>query len=146
MFSLGGAINSLGLKQSSVEFREDNFAGSGNAAILYTLYDNKRENNFAFGGEYNNRNIGGSFMDAKIGYQSFYPAIAGPKEDNNYYVDLLKPLVNRYMAWTYEFSASYHATRNLYNKDSIYFSNIRYRYYNIEAWGGYNINAKDFTA
>ena len=40
---------------------------------------------------------------------------------------------------------SYHATRNLYNKDSIYFSDIRYHYYNVEAWGGYNINAKDFT-
>lgn len=84
-------------------------------------------------------------MDAKIGYQSFYSSITGPKEDNNYYLDLHKPLVNRYMDWTYEFSAAYHATRNLYNNDSIYFSNIRYRYYNIEAWAGYNINAKDFT-
>ena len=145
VFSLGGAINSLGIKQSSVEFREDNFGGSGNAAILYSLYDQKREKNFAFGGEYDNRNIGGSFMDAKIGYQSFYPSIIGIKEDNNYYVDFHKPLVNRYMAFTYEFSASYHATRNLYNSDSIYFSDARYRYYNIEAWGGYNINAKDFT-
>lgn len=145
VFSLGGAINSLGLKQSSLEFREDNFGGSGNAAVFYTLYDDKRQNNFAYGGEYNNRNIGGSFINAKIGYQSAYPAIAGPKEDNNYYVDFQKPLINRYMAWIYEFSAAYHATRNLYNTDSIYFSDIRYHYYNIEAWGGYNINAKDFT-
>jgi len=146
VFSLGGAINSLGLKQSSVEFREDNFAGSGNAAIVYTLYDNTRENNFAFGGEYDDRNIGGSLLDAKIGYQSFYPSITGVKEDNNYYVDLHKPLVNRYMQWTYELSAAYHATRNLYNVDSVYFSDTRYRYYNIEAWAGYNINAKDFTS
>jgi hypothetical protein len=145
VFSLGGAINSLGLQQSSIEFREDNFAGTGNAAILYSLYDNKREKDFAFGGEYNGRNIGGSFMDGKVGYQSFYSSITGLKEDNNYYIDLHKPLVNRYMDWTYEFSAAYHATRNLYNTDSIYFSNIRYRYYNIEAWAGYNINAKDFT-
>ena len=146
VFSLGGAINSLGLKQSGVEFREDNFAGSGNAAIVYTLYDNTRENNFAFGGEYDDRNIGGSLLDAKIGYQSFYPSITGVKEDNNYYVDLHKPLVNRYMQWTYELSAAYHATRNLYNVDSVYFSDTRYRYYNIEAWAGYNINAKDFTS
>ncbi len=145
VFSLGGAINSLGLKQSSIELREDNFAGSGNAAILYSLYDDKRENNFAFGGEYNNRNIAGTFMNGKIGYQSFYPSISGPKEDNNYYIDLQKPLVNRYMQWTYEFSGGYHTTRNLYNSDSIYFSDTRYRYYNIEAWGGYNINALDFT-
>ncbi|HZI68681.1 MAG TPA: hypothetical protein VFD44_03175 [Hanamia sp.] len=145
VFSLGGAINSLGLKQSSIEFREDNFAGSGNAAIAYTLYDDKRKNDFAFGGEYNSRNVGGSFMDARIGYQSFYPAITGVKEDNNYYIDLHKPLVNRYMSWTYELSAAYHATTNLYNKDSVYFSDVHYRYYNIEAWAGYNVGAKDYS-
>jgi hypothetical protein len=145
VFSMGGAINSLGLKQTSLELREDNFAGSGNAAVLYTLYDDKRKNNFAFGGEYENRNLAGSFINTKIGYQSFYPAIYGPKEDNNYYVDFHKPLVNRYMKWTYELSASYHNTSNVYNPDSLYFSDTRYRYYNIEAWSGYNINADNFS-
>ena len=57
----------------------------------------------------------------------------------------MKPLVNRYMQWTYELDASYHSTTNLYSSDSIYFSNTHYRYYNVEAWAGYNINAKDFT-
>jgi hypothetical protein len=105
VFSMGGAINSLGLKQTNLEIREDNFAGSGNAAILYALYDDKRKNNFAFGGEYMNRNLGGSFINARAGYQSFYPAIYGPKEDNNYYISFMKPLVNRYMKWTYELDA-----------------------------------------
>lgn len=145
VFSMGGAINSLGIKQTSIDFREDNFAGSGNAGVFYSLYDNSRKNNFGFGGEYNGRNLAGSFMNTKIGYQSFYSGITGIKEDNNYYFDLQKPLVNRYMTWIYELSAAYHATRNLYNSDSLYYSSIRYRYYNIEAWAGYNINAKDFT-
>jgi hypothetical protein len=145
VFSLGGAISALGLKQTNIEFREDNFAGTGNAGVVYTLYDAERKDKFAIGGEYNSRNIGGTFMDGKIGYQSFYPTIRGPKEDNNYYVNLMKPLVNRYMQWTYEFDASYHATSNLYSKDSVYLSDTRYRYYNIEAWAGYNINAKHFT-
>ena len=145
VFSLGGAINSLGINQSSLDIREDNFGGSGNAAVLYTLFDNTRKNNFAFGGEYDNRNIGGSFIDTKIGYQSFYPSITGRKQDNNYYLILRKPLINRYMRWTYEFDASYHATSNLYNSDSLYLSYINYRYYNADAWVGYNINAKDFT-
>lgn len=145
VFSLGGAISALGLKQTNIEFREDNFAGTGNSGVIYALYDAERKDNFAFGGEYNSRNMGGTFMDGKIGYQSFYPTIRGPKEDNNYYVNLVKPLVNRYMRWTYELDASYHATSNLYSKDSIYLSDSRYRYYNIEAWAGYNINAKHFT-
>jgi hypothetical protein len=145
VFSLGGAVSALGLKQTNIEFREDNFAGTGNAGVVYTLYDAERKDNFAIGGEYNSRNIGGTFMDGKIGYQSFYPSLRGPKEDNNYYVSLAKPLVNRYMQWTYELDASYHATSNFYSEDSIYLSDTRYRYYNMEAWAGYNINAKHFT-
>jgi hypothetical protein len=128
-----------------LDIREDNIGGSGNAAILYTLFDSKRKNKFAFGGEYDNRNLGGSFIDTKIGYQSFYPSITGRKEENNYYFNLQKPLINRYMRWTYEFDASYHTTSNFYNTDSVYLSDVRYHYYNVEAWAGYNINAKDFT-
>jgi hypothetical protein len=145
VFSVGGAINSLGLQQTNIQLREDNLAGTGNAAIAYALYENKRTNDLAFGGEYDSRNIGGSFIDGKIGYQSFNNAIQGPKEDNNYYVSFSKPLVNRYMYWTYELDAAYHATRNMYTDDSTYLSDIRYRYNSIEGWIGYNINAKYFT-
>ncbi|HUZ61924.1 MAG TPA: hypothetical protein VMU83_24320 [Hanamia sp.] len=145
VFSLGGAINSLGIKQTNIQFREDNFAGTGNAGIVNGLYDDTRKNNFAFGGEYDSRNIGGSFIDGRIGYQSSYPTFNGFKEENNYYINLVKPLVNRYMKWTYELDASYHSTRNLYTGDSVYLSNIRYRYSNFEGWAGYNINWKDFT-
>lgn len=145
VFSLGGAIGSLGLNQSEVQAQEDNFAGSGNAAILYGLYDTEREKHLAFGGEYIRRNIGGSFIDGIIGYQSFYPVFNGPKEENFYYVNLLKPLVNRYMQWTYEVDLSYHSTRNLYTSDSLYQSDFRYRYHKYEAWAGFNINAKQFT-
>jgi hypothetical protein len=145
VFSLGGAIGSLGLQQSQVEMREDNFAGSGNAAVLFGLYDAKRKNNFAFGGEYLRRNIGGSFIDGNIGYQNFYNSFPGPKNENFYYLNVMKPLVNRYMKWTYELDASYHSTKNRYVSDSLYHSDFRYRFHNIEAWAGYNINAKDFT-
>ena len=44
VFSLGGSIGSLGLKKSQVEAREDNFVGSGNAAIVYAFYDVNRKN------------------------------------------------------------------------------------------------------
>jgi hypothetical protein len=145
VFSLGGAIGSLGMSQSEVLMQEDNFAGSGNAGIIYGLYDASRNKNLAFGGEYIRRNFGGSFIDGRIGYQSFYPVFNGPKEDNYYYINLLKPLVNRYMQWTYELDLGYHSTRNLYTSDSLYKSDFRYRYSKYEAWAGYNINAKQFT-
>jgi hypothetical protein len=146
VFSLGGAIGSLGLQQSQVQMQEDNFNGSGNAAILYGLYDMNRKKKFAFGGEYIRRNIAGSFIDGTIGYQSFYPIYNGPKEENFYYLNLAKPLANRYMQWMYELDLSYHSTRNLYTSDSLYLSDFRYRYHKYEAWAGYNINAKQFTS
>lgn len=145
VFSFGGAIGSLGLKNTQLELREDNFAGSGNALVLYGLYDENRENNFGFGGEYNRRNIGGSFIDSKIGYQSFYKSKPGPKQENYYYFNLAKPLVNRYMNWTYELNTSFNSTRNLYVSDSLYKSDYRFRYSGFEAWAGHNLRAKEFT-
>lgn len=145
LFSIGGEIGSLGLKQSQVEVRGDNIGGSGNAAVLYALYDDNRKNNFAFGGEIIRRNIGGSFINQTIGYQSFYNSVNAPREENYYYYNLKKPLLNRYMQWTYEMNASYHNTSNKYVSDSIYLSDYRYQFYDFEAWIGYNINAKQFT-
>jgi hypothetical protein len=145
VFSLGATLNSLTLTRTNVRFGEDNFAGTGNSAFISTLYDDKRSNNFGFGGEYTSRNIGGSFLNANIGYQSSYPTFAGPKEESRYYASLSKPLVNRYMKWVYEVGASYHSTRNFYSSDSLYNALVRYRYYNADGWLGYNINWKDFT-
>ena len=145
VFSLGATLSSLTLHRTNIRFGEANFAGTGNGAFISTLYDDKRRNNFGFGGEYNSRNIGGSFINGQIGYQSAYPTFAGPKEENRYYGSLSKPLVNRYMKWTYELDASYHSTRNFYSSDSLYNALVRYRYYNADAWLGYNLNWKDFT-
>lgn len=146
VFSLGGAIGSLGLENSELEIREDNFAGSGNAVVLYGLYEKNRKNKFGFGGEYNRRNIGGSFIDSKMGYQNFYNSKPGPKQENYYYFNIAKPLVNRYMNWTYELNSSFNSTRNLYVSDSLYTSDFRFQYLGFEAWAGHNLRAKKFTA
>ncbi len=142
VFSIGGSIGSLGMKKSDIELREDNISGSGNAAVVYAVYDANRKNDFAFGGELVRRNIGGSFIDQRIGYQSYYSSLRAPKQENYFYYNLKKPLLNRYMKFTYELDASYHATSNKYSGDSIYFSDNRYRYYQFESWLGYNTAAR----
>jgi len=146
LFALGGSLASLGLKNTDVAIKEDNLSGSGNSITFRGLYDISRRRNFGAGIEYLQRNIGGSFIDGGIGYQSFFPNINGPKEENMYYLVFRKPLIHRYMRWTYQFDASYHSTRNMYDSDSVYFSDHRYRYYNFDAWAGYNINSKGFTS
>lgn len=145
VFSLGGALGSLGLQQSQVELREDNVGGSGNGAVIFAMYDTKRKDKFAFGGEYVRRNIGGSFIDGTLGYQSFYRSFSSPRQENFYYLNLSKPLINRYMAWTYSADFSLHSTTNKYVSDSLYQADYKYQFYNIEAYAGYNINAKSFT-
>jgi len=145
LFSLGGSIASLGLRNTDMAVREDNIHGSGNGFVVHGLYDMSRNTKVGVGVEYIQRNIGRSFTNLGIGYQSYYPSISGLKEDNYYYVTVSKPLVNRYMHWIYEFDAAYHSTRNMYSGDSIYFANNRYRFYDLDAWLGYNINSTGFT-
>lgn len=144
LFTLGGAIGSLGLQHSDVEIREDNIKGGGNAAVLYALYEAKRKGKVALGGEYIQRNIGGSFIDGTIGYQSYHSSFNAPKEENYYYANLTKALVNRYQRWTYQLDLSYNQTANKYYPDSIYKTNYNYNFYNIDAWTAYNLHSKDF--
>ncbi|MEO8414213.1 MAG: hypothetical protein ABI472_11170 [Ginsengibacter sp.] len=145
LFSLGGSLASFGIKNTDIQIREDNLSGSGNAIFFQGLYDISRRRNFGGGIGYIQRNIGGSFINGEAGYQSYYHGIDGLKEENMYYARLTKSLVNRYMHWTYELDASYHSTRNMYSPDSIYYSDVRYRYYNVDAWAGYNINSTGYT-
>ena len=120
LFSLGVSVPSIGLKNTDIAVKEDNITGSGNGIVIHGLYDISRRRNFGGGIEYVLRNIGSSFMNLNMGYQSYYPNIVGLKEENLYYVRFAKPLINRYSHWTYELDGSYHSTRNMYSSDSIY--------------------------
>ena len=145
VFALGGSLSSFGLNNTDIAVKEDNLSGYGNSITFRGLYDISRQKNFGAGMEYLQRNIGGSFINGGVGYQSFFPDINGLKEENMYFVRFTKPLIHRYMHWTYQFDASYHSTRNMYSPDSVYFSDNRYRFYNFDIWVGYNINSKGFT-
>lgn len=145
VFSLGGSLNALGLSVTDLEIREDNYKGYGDAGIIYATYDKNRSNNFTFGGEILKRNIDGLFLDQRVGYRSYYNSIRGPRQENYFYYQLNKPLLNRFMKFTYELNASYHSTSNKYSGDSLYRSDFRYRYFQLEGWLGFNLNGKHFS-
>lgn len=146
LFSIGGAIGAIGLHRTEGEINIDNLSGSGNGIVLFGLYDDNRKKNVAIGGEMVRRNIGGGHIDQRIGYQNNYSSILmAPRQENYYYYNLSKPLVNRFMNFTYEMDASYHKTSNRYNTDSIYKADYDYAYYQFEGWLGYNINGRKFT-
>lgn len=140
LFSLGGSIASIGVKNTDIAIREDNISGSGNGFVIHGLYDMSRRLNFGAGLEFIQRNIASSFINISVGYQSYYPDISGLKEENYYFLRLTRELENRFMHWTYGLDASYHSTRNMYSTDSVYLSSVRYRYSNFDSWAGYNID------
>jgi hypothetical protein len=145
VFSLGIDISEVSVARSDFAITEDNIGGSGNRISLFNLYEKNRTNNLGLGGQFVYRNIEGTFIDAFTGYSSYGLAINGRKEENNYYVRFVKPLVNPYVQWTYALEASAHSTRNMYSTDSFYNLIERYKYGYFDVWAGKNIDAQKLS-
>jgi hypothetical protein len=144
VLSIGGALSVRNSQSGRVEAREDNFMGWGDKMEVETLYDRARNNQFGFGAEYVKRNIIGTFIDGSAGYLNFSPAFNTQKaEEQLGYLKLEKPLVNPYMRWTYSASAAWHSTTNMFNLDSVYHTNLKYKYRIYDAWAGWNLSSKN---
>ena len=141
VLSIGGEAPNVDPKNTTIKIKEENFHGSGNRITLNGFFDQSRRKKYGIGAEYIKRNIAGSFLDAYFGYQSFNGSIYGNREEKAYYVKLVRPLVNAYLRWTYALDVSRHQTKNMYSGDSLYLSDYRYSYNNVDAWGGLNVNA-----
>lgn len=142
VFSLGGGIGISGTSKFRLEAKEENLAGTGSKIAVNTLYDNIRRPRYGVGAEYIQRNISGSFINWIAGFQNYRNAFnSGRSEENYYYTRLEKPLASQYLPWTGLVDASYNKTSNLY-ADTLYMSDYRYSYYNIDGWMAYNFGAK----
>ncbi|MBK6633790.1 MAG: hypothetical protein IPG38_05300 [Chitinophagaceae bacterium] len=89
------------------------------------------------------RNIGGSFIDWVSGYSDFNEAFtSGRKQETVIYTRIEKPLITPYIPSTGALEWSYLSTRNVYDNDSVYSSDVKYAYYKIDAWFGYSLDSK----
>ncbi|HEU4632463.1 MAG TPA: hypothetical protein VFS22_00670, partial [Flavisolibacter sp.] len=141
VLSIGGSLSLRNSESGRIEIKEDNFMGWGDRLQLQTLYDKTRQDKFGFGAEYIKRNILGSYIDGSGGYINFHPAFnSGRAEETVGYIRFEKPLVNPYMRFTYAASAEVHATANMFNLDSVYHNDLKYKYRVYDAWAGWNIN------
>ncbi|MES2890406.1 MAG: hypothetical protein V4725_00290 [Bacteroidota bacterium] len=139
VFSIGGTVNVSGVDRVRLGVREENIGGTGSKLSLSTLYEKNRRPNFGYGAEFINRNIGGSFINLKMGFQNYRNAFnSGRREETYVYAQLEKPLVSQYMRWIGSFEISQNKTSNAYIKDSLYQSDFQYNYVNTDAWIGYN--------
>lgn len=140
VFSIGGSLQASGLKKIKTEVKEENLAGTGARLEVNGLYDKSRNPTMAYGAEFTERNIRGSFLSGTVGFRTFQNAIYNNRlEENNVYLRIEKPLIHRYTQWTGAFSVAHGQTSNAYLEQPLYKSTGEYSYNNLDLWGGYNI-------
>ena len=142
VLSIGGSFELHNPKSAEMTLKEENLGGTGNSILGGLLYNQERRKHAGYALQYISRNIGGSFIDGYIGYTSFGNTMNTlQKEEENLYIQLIKPLINPYTKWTYSFEAANHVTQNMFWTDSIYKSDIKYHYFNYDGWIGWNTGA-----
>ncbi len=143
VLSIGGKAALRNSKSATVEVREDNLLGWGDRIEFQALYDGKRRLPFGYGAEYLKRNIGGSFIDANIGFLNFDKTFNTRKrEERVEFIRFVKPLVNPYMLWTYALNIEKHSSSNMFNTDSIFETELKYKYSLYDAWAGLNLSTR----
>jgi hypothetical protein len=146
VLSIGGSFRMSSLTKVLTTVREDNFGGRGDKLQVGLFFHQDRTRKFGYGAEYVFRNLKGSFIDAALGYLDHAPTFNNfLQQEKSFYLRLVRPLVNPYVRWTYELDATTHQTYNYYLPDSTYQTEAQYKYYNIDAWIGFNRSARKLT-
>jgi hypothetical protein len=143
IFSLGGNLGISSKTRGKAELKDENINGSGSRLAISGFYDKDRQPHGAFGAEWVKRNIRGSFIDWTVGFQNFRSTFSSfQNEEEAIYTKIEKPLVTPYIPSTGGLEGGYFRTTNGYNQDSLYHSDYRYAYYNIDGWFGYSLDSK----
>lgn len=141
VFSIGGKLRLSGRAKGRAEIREENFLGSGTRILFSAYHEKPRSPQTGIGAEIIRRNISGSFIDWVSGYQDYKFAFSsGRNQENIIYTRIEKPLVTPYFPTTGALEWSYQRTKNAYNGDSLYKSDIKYAFYTIDGWYGYSLD------
>src|SRR5690606_13650959 len=116
VLSIGGSFRMHNTQSVSGAIEEDNFWGYGDQVGLRGLFDNERAEKAGYGFDFTKRNIMGSFIDVSAGFTNFDKTINLLKrEERNSFLRVTRPLVNRFMKWTYGGEMELHKTQNFYS-------------------------------
>ncbi len=148
VFSIGGNIDISSNKKAEANIREENLAGRAIKLSVSGLYDRERSPQYGWGAEVRKKNIAGSFIDVTIGGKNFSNAFnSGKNEETSLYAKVEKPLVSAYLPTTWSIEAAYNKTANNYLlPDSLFRSDYRYNYYNIDGWYGYSLGRRNLRS
>lgn len=138
VFPFGPGVGIGGTKKYKLELKEENLGGTGTKIAASTLYDGNRQPRFGWGAEFLKRNIRGSFINWGMGFKNYNNAFnSNRSEESIYYARIEKPFVTQYLKWMGSFDLSVNKTSNAYISDSLYQSDFKYSYYNIDEWFAY---------
>ncbi len=145
VFSLGGNIDAGGLDNFNIELKDENLLGQAQKFSLKTLYDVNRKPTVGYGGEFLRRNLGGSFIDWTTGFKTFNSAFnSGMAEETAIFTRFDRPLISPYLPFTGSAEISYRQTSNAYHTEADYKNDFEYKYFEFDAWAGYNLGAKRY--
>ena len=143
VFSIGGRIAISSKDKGKAELKDENVLGTGNRIMISGFYESQRNPHNGYGVEWVKRNIGGTFFDYTIGYQTYRNAFnSGRNEETLFYTRLEKPMVTPFKPSTGALEWSYGKTINAYISDSLYNNDYKYAFYNVDGWFGYSLDSK----
>ena len=144
LFSIGGGGASNGFNHINLSVYDANLAGMGQRLDASGLYDYTRAPNLGYGGAYRKDNVGGSFIDATVGYSDMSISGYTHEEETTEYLTLSRLLVSPYSRFAGGLTLSHNEAYNPYHSpDSTQF---RYKYDLMDGWAGYSIGIKQLNA
>lgn len=142
VLSMGGSLRMHNTETVSANIKEDNLMGYGDQVSVQGLFDAARTEHFGYGFDFTKRNIMGSFINASAGFTNFAKTInLAEREERVTYFRITRPLVNRFMKWTFGGELELHKTQNFYSTDSVYRQLYQYKYDLIDSWVTWNMDA-----
>ena len=143
LFSIGGGGSSQGANHITANLYDANLVGMGQRVDVSELYDRNRHPNWGFGGAYRKDNVGGSFIDASVGYTTMTVSPYTHEEESAESFSLSRQLVSPYSRFAGALTLSRNQAYNLYHSpDSLQYE---YKYTMFDAWAGYNIGINKLT-
>lgn len=143
IFPLGIGLDIGSPTKGKIQIANENIGGSGSRLSFSTLYDKDRNPKFGFDAGFLKRNIKGSFIDWSVGFESYRSAFnSGRNEESYIYTHFERPLVTPYIPWIGAADFSLNKTNNNYVSDSLYNSDYKYSYRNVDVWYGYNFGSQ----
>jgi hypothetical protein len=141
VFSLGGSFNPSSPTKTKFKLYDVNLLGMGQRVQFNGLVEEGRDPPFGYEFQYRKNSLGGSFINATVGYTQLNTGSSyGYEEEKAYYIRLDRPLVSPYTEFAGGIEISRNWSRNAYGLQDSVFRN--YRYLVNDFWIGYNIGAR----